>query len=330
MNTLRVNNTSFWNVLIVIGLITTQTVYANIDDSIEQVEDAAQEPLRTGDGDYTAQKLLPVSLGVKEDIVWGEFKDTDVTSFRTTASGDIKFPITENYFGAVSASASITNTNFSGNGQFIDTGKSSGDPWGDLYEVSLRFRSQYLIDDRWGMMFASWMVSRWEQGTNFDDGLKGAGAIAATYNIGDTFNIVLGVAASSKVVGSGQSVNPFGLFSWKIDQRHTFSTSILEAKLRSTWSDSITTDIYARYTGRRWRLEDRDDGVVNHGSMRDRSIPIGVGLQWEFLQGWRLRGDFGVVAYRQLKTTDEHGDTVDTRTSNAPGVFAGVLVQRRF
>jgi hypothetical protein len=35
------------------------------------------------------------------------------------------------------------------------------------------------------------------------------------------------------------------------------------------------------------------------------------------------------VAYRQLKTTDEDGDSVDTVTSNAPGVFGSLLVQRR-
>jgi hypothetical protein len=89
----------------------------------------------------------------------------------------------------------------------------------------LRFRSQYLINDRWGLVLASWMVSRWEQGLNFDDGVKGAGATGASYNLGDKFNFVAGVAVSSKMVGDGMSVNPYGQFSWKIDERHTFSTT---------------------------------------------------------------------------------------------------------
>jgi hypothetical protein len=126
------------------------------------------------------------------------------------------------------------------------------------------------------------------------------------------------------------SVNPFGQFSWEIDERHTFSTTGIGLQLRSSWSKVITTNIYAKYTGRRWRLDDRNDGVVNRGSLRDRKVPIGIGLQWRFLEGWQLRGDLGIVAYRQLQTTDDDGDSVDTETSNAPGVYGSLLVRRRF
>ena len=159
---------------------------------------------------------------------------------------------------------------------------------------------------------------------------EGSGAMGATYNLGDKFNFVAGVAVSSKVLGNGMSVNPFGQFTWKIDERHTFSTTILSAQLRSKWSKSITTNIYAKYAGRRFRLDDRNDGVVNKGSLRDRKVPIGMGLQWKFSKGWQLRGDLGVVAYRQLKTTDEDGDTVDTTTSNAPGVYGSLLLRKKF
>ena len=126
------------------------------------------------------------------------------------------------------------------------------------------------------------------------------------------------------------SVNPFGQFTWKIDERHTFSTTILSAQLRSKWSKSITTNIYAKYAGRRFRLDDRNDGVVNKGSLRDRKVPIGMGVRWKFAKGWQLRGDLGVVAYRQLKTTDDDGDTVDTTTSNAPGVYGSLFVRKKF
>ena len=319
-----------WPLLIGIGLISIQSANANVDDTLEQIEDAAEEPLRTDKSYYDERKFPPMRLTVKEEIEWGEFKDTDVTNFRTTATGEIRFPITKKFFGALSTHGGITHTNFSGDSQFIGSGKSSGDPWNDLYGFSLRFRSQYLIDDRWGVMFASWMVSRWEDGAKFDDGVKGAGATAVTYRFGDKFNIVLGVAVSSKIVGNGVSVNPFGQFSWKIDERHTFSTSGLGLRLRSKWNQSITTNIYAKYKGRRWRLDDRNDGLVNRGSLRDRRVPIGVGLRWKFLKGWRLRGDLGLVVYRQLKTTDDDGDSFDTVTSNAPGVFGSLLVQRRF
>jgi hypothetical protein len=101
-------------------------------------------------------------------------------------------------------------------------------------------------------------------------------------------------------------------------------------QLQSRWNRSITTRVYAKFKGRRWRLDDRNDGVVNRGSLRDRKVPIGVGLQWKFLKGWRVRGDLGIVAYRELKTTDDDGDSFDTVTIDARGAFGSLLVQRRF
>jgi hypothetical protein len=319
-----------WPFLIMIGLTPVQSANADDDDYLEQIEDATGEPLQTDMSHYVDRKFPPMRLTAKEEIEWGEFNNTDVTTFRTTATGEISFPITKKYFAGVSTSVGTTNTNFSGDSHFIDSGKSSGDPWNDLYEFSLRFRSHYLINDRWGVMLASWMVSRYEDGAKFDDGLKGAGATAITYSFGDKFNIVGGVAVASRIVGGGVSVNPFGQFSWNIDERHTLSTSGVGLRLRSKWNKSITTHIYAQYKGRRWRLDDRNDGLVNRGSLRDRRVPIGVGLQWKFLKGWRMRGDLGLIAYRQLKTTDDDGDSFDTVTSDAPGVFGSLLLQTRF
>jgi len=188
------------------------------------------------------RKRLPMHLTVKEEIEWGEFDNTDVTTFRTTATGQIEFPITKKYFAEVSTTLGVTATNFSGDSQFIDTGKSSGDPWGDLYQFSLRFRSKYLINDTWSLLLSSWTGSRWEQGVNFDDGMRGAGATGATYNLGDKFYFSAGVAVSSKMVGNGVTVNPFGQFTWKIDERNTFSTTGLGLQLRSRWNRAITTN----------------------------------------------------------------------------------------
>jgi hypothetical protein len=321
---------SCWGLLLGICLLPFHPAHATVDDTLEQIEDAADEPLRTDKSYYTDRKFPPIRLTLKEEIEWGDFKGTDVTNFRTTVSGDIRFPITKKFFAVVSTHYGITATEFHGGNEVIKSGKSSEDPWNALHEFSLRYRSQYLMNDRWGVMLAGWMVSRFEDGAKFEDGLKGAGATAITYRFGEKFSIVGGVAVSSKIVGNGVSVSPFGQFSWKIDDRHTFSTSGLGLQLQSKWNKSITTSVYAKYKGRRWRLDDRNDGVVNRGSLRDRKVPIGVGLRWKFGKGWRLRGDLGIVAYRELRTTDDDGDSFDTVTSDAPGVFGSLLVQRRF
>ena len=100
----------------------------------------------------------------------------------------------------------------------------------------------------------------------------------------------------------------------------------------SRWNREITTFLYGSVKGRRWRLDDRNDGPngVEKGSLRDRKVPIGVGVQWRFAKAWRLRTDMGVTVYRQLKVTDDDNDEVDSDTMKAPGVFGSLMLQARF
>jgi len=319
-----------WGILLGLCLVPILSANASIDDTLEQIEEASEEPLSEDKRLTEDRKFPPMRLTLQQDVEWGEFKDTDVTSFRTTATGEIRFPITKKFLASVSTRAGVTVTDFSGDNRFIYAGSNSGDPWDELHEFSLRIRTQYLIDDRWGVMLAAWMVSRWEDGATITDGMKGSGATAITYRLGDRISIAAGVAVSSRIVGKSPAVNPFGFASWKIDDRHTLSTSGLGLRLKSKWTDSVSTFVSAKYKGRRWRLDERDDGIVNRGSLRDRRVPIGVGVQWKFLKGWRLRADLGLVAYRLFKVTNEENDSVDTVTADAPGVFGSFLLQRRF
>jgi hypothetical protein len=321
----------YWVFLVGIWLIPVHSADAAIDDTLEQIDDAEEEPLRVEELSLADRKFPPIRLTIREEIEWGDFDGTDVTSFRTTAGAEIRFPITRKYLAAVSTQVGVTATDFNGDNGFIDTGRPiSKDPWKELHEFSLRYRSQYLVNDDWGVMLAAWMVSRYEDGASFNNGLKGAGATGISYRYGDKITVVLGVSVSSRIVGGGASVNPFGQLAWKIDDRHTLSTSGLGLRLRSKWNESIRTDVFAKYKGRRWRLDDREGSGANRGSLRNRGLPIGVGLQWKFLKGWRLRTEFGLVAYRQLKVTDKDGDSIDNETANAPGVFGSFMLQRRF
>ena len=179
-------------------------------------------------------------------------------------------------------------------------------------------------------MGAAWATSRFEKGSAVSDGLKGAGATGVTYRHGERLSITLGVTVSSRIVGKPVSVNPFGRISWKLNDIHTLSTSGLGAQLASKWNKSVTTYFYSRLKGRRWRLDDRKDGLVNKGSLRDRKAPVGIGVRWKFFKGWRLRADVGIIAYREMKVTDEDNKSVETATSDAPGVFGTFMIQRRF
>ncbi len=107
--------------------------------------------------------------------------------------------------------------------------------------------------------------------------------------------------------------------------------------MRSKWNDEITTFVNASMRSRRWRLDDRRDmpfgpsgRSVGKGSLRDRKVPIGVGVQWEFAKGFRLRTSLGLTVYRKIKITDSDNDKVDSKTMDAPGVFGSLKLQYHF
>jgi hypothetical protein len=317
-------------VFVALTWFAAQPVLATVDDTLEQIEDAGSDPLKVGIPSLKKVKFPPVRLKIDEEIEWGDFQGTDVTTFRTRLVGEMILPFSKRFVTALSASGAITLTDFNGGGNFVESGRASGDPWDNLNEFGVRYRGLFQFNDSWGVMAAAWTSARFEDGAAPKDGLKGAGATAITYRFGDRITITVGVAVGSRIVGSPVSVNPFGAISWNINDVHRLSTSGLGARLRSRWNKKLTTFLYGRMKGRRWRLDDRGDGLVNKGSLRDRKAPIGIGVQWKFMKGWRLRSDFGLVVFRELKVTDEDGDSVDTETSDAPGVFGSLMFQWRF
>ncbi len=300
-----------------------------IDDALEQIDDTTSEPLPDDMEPLKQRKFPPLRLKANEEIEWGDF-GTDVTTFRTGVSAEMPFPISKNFVGALSSQFGFMATEFSGSKGFLNTGQRSGDPWDDLYDFSLGLRTQYSITETWGLVFGGGMTSRWENGASFGDGLKGTGEVGVSYRLGDRFSMAAGVSAGSRIVGNGVSVDPFATLAYKINDRHTLKSHGLGLLLRSKWNKKFTTFAYGSMQSERWRLADRNDGFVDQGSLRDRRLPIGLGVEWKFCDGWRLRTDLAIVVYRQLKVTDDGDHKFDTETASAPGVFGSLQLQYRF
>ncbi len=316
--------------MILLPLFVANSAHAAVDDTLEMLEDAAENPFPEDPVRLRDRRIPPIRLQLDEDVTWSDFQGTDVTTIRTKLNARVILPLSKTFIMSASTYGAVTNTLFGGRGNVIDTGRTSGDAWDELYEFSLRLQARYLLTERWGLLFASWMTSRFEQGASFRSGMKGAGALAMTYNFGDRVSVSAGLAVSSRIVGAGTSVNPIVIASWQINDVHELATSGLGVRLKSNWNKTLTTFVYGRFKGRRWRLDDREDGIVNKGTLRDRQAPIGVGIRWKFLKRWSLRGDFGLLVYRQLKTTNEDDDSINTRTSSGPGVFGGLLLAWRY
>ena len=82
----------------------------------------------------------------------------------------------------------------------------------------------------------------------------------------------------------------------------------------------------------RHRLDDRKDGPngVGKGSLRDRRVAAGVGVEWRAHKRFRLEFDTGAIAWQQLRVIDEGNETFDTETMDDPAAFLSLRAQFRF
>ncbi len=274
----------------------------------------------------------PLRMKLKQNIEWGEFGGTDVTTFRSSVHAKTRFLITQKWVGVLSSRYRITATEFGGNPNFIDAGRESGDPWDELHYFTARFRSRYALNDNWRLFAVAKLKSRFEDGASFGDGVTSAGAFAVRYTIGKKFSVATGVSVGSKMQGSGVNIRPVVKLVWSITDVHRLETAGIGLRLRSRWNLELTTYVFGQYKRLRWRLDDRHDGPdgVNKGNLRDRKIPIGIGLQWRFNRMLRLRGNFGLTVYRELRVNDQDNDEVDKDKVSAPGVFGSISVEFRF
>ena len=137
---------------------------ASVDDTLEQIEDAASEPLRTDVPTLAERRFPPIRIRLDEEIEWGKFSGTDVTTFRSRLRAEVILPFTPRLVTALSVSGAIRVTEFSGGGgDFVESGR-NGDPWDNLNEFFIRYRGIYQISENWGVMAAAWTSSRFEDG----------------------------------------------------------------------------------------------------------------------------------------------------------------------
>jgi hypothetical protein len=312
----------------------TATAESQMTAQSQEVDRAAETAIGETRDEALSDRLQlpPVRMKFKQDIEWGEFSGTDVTTFQSSVRAETHLPITQKWIVLLSSRYRITATEFGGNRDFIDAGRESGDPWDELHDFAARFRSRYALNDSWRLYAAAKVKSRFEEGASFGDGVTSGGAFAVRYAIGKKFSVATGVSVGSKMQGGGVNIRPLVKLVWSITAVHRLETVGIGFQFRSRWNRELTTYVFGRYQSSRWRLEDRDDGPdgVNKGNLRDRKIPIGIGLRWRFNKMVRLRGNFGLTVYRELRVNDQDNDEVDKDKMSAPGVFGSISAEFRF
>ena len=101
------------------------------------------------------------------------------------------------------------------------------------------------------------------------------------------------------------------------------------ARLTYRVRDGLRLSAIGDVSSKSYLLEDRG-GEIGKGRLRNREARVGVGVDWKFLEHWRLRARTGVMIWEQYKVYDEDNDEFDAKSSDDPAWFGRLRVEYRF
>jgi hypothetical protein len=220
-----------------------------------------------------------------------------------------------------------------GEGSFYDFDGATGiiagtdDPWDELYQANLNTTMLYTLDDRWSILGAAFVGAGFESGADLGESISGGGLVGAGYAFSPSFTLRFGGGVRTQLEDDVQFI-PVLDFDWKISEKLSLRTQGLGLRFTAKLSDEFAVYMGGSYESRQYRLdEDRD--LLPSGVVRDRSVPIGVGVVWTPLPGLSLVVEGGAVVWQEYEVLNERGiKRGEDETDPAP--FVGVRLEYRF
>jgi hypothetical protein len=218
---------------------------------------------------------------------------------------------------------------FDGSSDLFGLGPLAGAPFGNLYTWDARVQGAYLFDqdmtfffdtERWALVAQGGIRSGWESGSDMSDGLRGGGTVALGYSLAGRLEVVVGVSLGSRLLKGGVGISPLLDLDWRISPKWRIRSYGTGAQIERTLGSSLVLFTRARLESRKYRLGLRPGGV-GKGSLRVRQVPVGLGLQWSPWSWLRFRAIGGVMAYNELRLTDQASNTLSTITSDVAPYF---------
>lgn len=204
---------------------------------------------------------------------------------------------------------------------------SNSDAWDELYLVGFNVALSYQFDDEWSMFGGGFINAGFESGADFGDSIFGGGFAGLTWEASPSLTVRFGGGVRTQIEDN-VDVLPVVGFDWRITDQVTLRTQGLGLRLSAKLNKEWTVYFGGEYQSRQYRL-DEDRSVLPNGVVRDRSVPIGVGVVWTPLPGLSIAVEGGAVVWQEYELLNEHG--VERGEENTdPSPYVGVRLEYRF
>ncbi len=279
------------------------------------------------------KSYLQLSGGADTEFVLGaEYDDTKVNNSYSRFTFEMGAPLSRVVAIGARVRFGVRAFHFDGDGQFIDSGRSSGEPFDELFEYSATLGARIRLIDWLDLEVAGRGISRIEEGATFGSGLEGGGSLSFLGRYQDWVVLRLGVGLQSNFDSSSVNVSPVFRLRMRLHERLWAETGGRNGRLEFTLTDRVRIDLFGGLQGGRYRLEDRHDGPagVGEGALRLRQADVGLATRIELWKRLRVLFEAGVVLSQSLEFEDEDGDSIDERETREPAFRGRVALKWQF
>lgn len=203
------------------------------------------------------------------------------------------------------------------------------DPLDEAYRLVLRPLLSWQIDQQWGVFGAASLNWAAEDGGELADAFTVTGFGGARYAFSEELSLSFGVGASTQLEDSTEFFPILGV-DWKINERTRLSTTGVEglgARLTHGFAPEWALLVQGSYENREFRLA--DDNALSEGVMRERRVPLGVGLSYSPTSKVSVELMGGVIAWEELRFDDRDGNEISEINAD-PAPFIRLMVRVQF
>ena len=297
--------------------------------TLEQVEEDARRARSYGE-------LVQVRLYTGSDFVIGsDFGEFDATSYDPGGRLKVTLPVAENAAIRMVARGSALLTDFDDVSTDLFGTQTTSDPFDNLYSTSLELQGGLRPDwsgliseeERWTFLAETRARANWESGASFGSSVTVGGALGVGYQIGNWLEILVGAGVSSDLLDGGLSFSPVFEIDWRFAERWRVRSRGMGAQLEYDIDDALTIFTAVQRQSRTYLTADRV-ALGGDGRLRNRSLPVTLGLRWDISPHVEVTLVSGAVVKQELRTQDHHrNDVGHVRAGPAP--FVGITFELR-
>jgi hypothetical protein len=202
----------------------------------------------------------------------------------------------------------------------------SAKPFHVMYDTSINPGVRYSIDKDWFVFAGGIFQFAGEREADIGDTFTAGGFVGAGYRVDENLTLSAGLLAKTSLEDDVSAFPIIGV-NWKITDNLRLDTRGLGATLSLKVSDPFTVFLEAFYESREFRLS--DENFLRKGVVRDRQLPVALGVVWRACEGFTLTLRGGVVAYQQFDILNQDGNRQNRFRSDPTG-FVGIKGEFKF